>query len=130
MSATKSPYSTKFASGEIDYDFDPANQMRIWKREENATHLAPNTLPYEMGNLPVFFGAMVDNGFNACKTIESLLKMKNVENPEALYKLLKNTEKMVAYLLTTVDKTLEQYTIGTRHKGDKTPDYELAMYDR
>lgn len=128
MPSTNSPYSTKFASGEIDYDFDPNNQMRIWKAEEKDTHTGPNTLPYEMANLPTYYGTMVDNAFQACKTIRALLKTKDVKNPKALYKLLKNTEAIVTYLIKTVDPTLEEYTIGAHHRGDG-PDYELKMYD-
>ena len=130
MPSTNSPYSTKFASGEIDFDRDFNNLMRSWKAEEKETHQGPNTLPYEMANLPTYYGAMVDNAFQACKNIEAILKTKNIKNPESLYKLLKNTEEIVNYLIKTVDPTLEQYTIGTRHRGDKDLDYELKMYDR
>ena len=129
MSAkSSSPYSTKFASGEIDYDLDPTTQMRIWKKEERETHMAPNTLPFEMANLPSYYGAMVDAGFQACKNIEALLKSNEVENKEALHKLMRNTEKIVVYLLKTVDPTLEQYSIGHHHRGDKKKNYEDEIY--
>lgn len=123
-----SPYSTKFASGEIDYDLDPTTQMRIWKKEERETHIAPNTLPYELRDLPTYYGAVVDNAFQACKVIEALLKTKDVKDKEALFKLLKNTEKMVVYLLKTVDPTLEKYTLGKTHMGDKKDNYDDEMY--
>lgn len=126
----QSPYSTRFASGQLDYELDPTTQMRIFKKEERDTHKAPNTLPFEMANLPEYFGNMVDNGFQACKTIQALLKTKDVENKKALLKLMKNTEKMIVYLLKNVDPTLEQYTIGAQHRGDKETDddYEDLMY--
>jgi len=120
----QNPYSTKFVSGEIDHDLDPSTQMRNFKREEKETHTGPNTLPYEMGTLPDYFGAMVDNGIQASKVLENVLKTKDVKNKKELYKLKKNTEKMVVYLLETVDYTLEKYTIGAHHRDDEDEDYD------
>lgn len=120
----ENPYSTKFASGEIDYEFNPDTQMRIFKKEEKETHSAPNTLPYEMGNLPTYFGEMVDNGIQACKTIDKLLETKDVKHKKELYKLKRNTEKMVVYLLKNVDTTLEKFTIGNRHLDDEKEDFD------
>lgn len=119
-----SPYSTKFASGEIDYDHDPRTQMKQFKKEELETHYAPNVLPYELANLPDYFGNMVDNGFQACKVIDSALKTKDLKNKEELLKLKQNTEKMVVYLIKNVDKILEKYTIGARHRDDKDQKFE------
>ena len=124
----QSPYSTKFVSGQIDYDLDPSTQMREWKKEERETHQAPNTLPFEMANLPEYYASVIDNAFQASKTIEAILKTKDVKNKESLYKLMKNTEKIVIYLLQTVDSTLEQYSIGTSHMGDDRKDYEDEIY--
>ena len=127
MADPNSSYSTKFASGEIDHDLNPKTQMRKWKKEEKETHYAPNVLPYEMGSLPDFYGNMVDNGIQACKAIEVALKSKEFKNKKEFLKLQKNTEKMVVYLLQNVDKTLEKYTIGARHRDD--PDQKFEELD-
>jgi hypothetical protein len=119
-----SPYSTKFASGEIDHDYDPATQMRIFKKEEKETHTGPNTLPYEMSNLPTYFGEMVDNGIQACKTIETLLRSPEIKHKKALFNLKRNTEKAVIYLLQNVDTTLEKYTIGMKHADDEDDNFD------
>ena len=108
----ESPYSTKFASGEIDRDHDPRTQMKKFKQEEKETHYAPNILPYELGKLPDYYGDMVDCGIQACKTIETALKVKDFKNKKHLLRLKKNTEKMITYLIKNVDPTLEKYTIG------------------
>lgn len=114
-----SPYSTKFASGEIDYDYDPRTQMKRFKAEEKETHYAPNVLPYEMAELPEYFGNMVTNGIEACKVLEACLKNKDFKHKKQLLQLKKNTEKMVVYLLRHVDSILEKQTIGARHIGDE-----------
>jgi hypothetical protein len=126
--ATKgdTPYSTNFISGDIDRNNDPSQWMKKYKKEERETHTGPNTLPYEMANLPQQFGAMVDNGMQASKTIEDLLKTKNVEHKKALLKLKRNTEKIVMYLIQNVDSVLEKYTIGAKHAID---DIEQADMD-
>jgi len=121
----ESPYSTKFASSEIDHDLDTSAKMRDYKREERETHAGPNTLPFEMAQLPQYFGNMVDNGIQASKTIEALLKTKDIEHKEALLKLKKNTEKMVFYLIQNVDYILEKYTIGAKHASDDLIDKEM-----
>jgi hypothetical protein len=125
--ATKgeSPYSTKFASPDIDHNLDPSAQMKKYKKEERETHAGPNALPYEMQNLPQYFGAMVDNGMQAAKCIEDLLKTKDVKHKEELLKLKKNTEKMVLYLMQNVDYVLEKYTIGAKHAMDDLEDAKL-----
>ncbi len=121
----QNPYSTKFASPEIDHDHDPITQMKNYKREERETHNGPNALPYEMQNLPTYFGSMVDNGMQAAKCIEDLLKTKDVKHKEELLKLKKNTEKMVLYLMQNVDYVLEKYTIGSKHVMDDLEDAKL-----
>ena len=122
MAKGKNPYSTTFTSGNIDFDLDTKAQMKQYKREEKETHSAPNTLPYEIGSLPAYFGEMVQNGIQAAKTLENFLQNKNVENKEELLKLKKNTEKMVLYLLQNVDATLDKFTIGYKHRDDAEVD--------
>lgn len=121
----RQPYSTNFISGEVEHELNPSGQMKKYKREERETYKAPNTLPYEMSNLPQYFGAMVDNGMQAAQCIESLLKTNDVEHKKSLLKLKKNVEKMVMYLLQNVDQTLEKYTIGTKHAADDKKDAEM-----
>lgn len=117
-----SPYSTDFASGDIDYDIDPSTQMKIWKKEELETHYGPNTLPYELSNLPQHFGAMVDNGMRAARIIEDYLKINDSKDFDELMKLKKNTEKIIVYLIKNVDPTLEKLTIGAKHAEDDAKD--------
>ncbi len=125
MAKGKNPYSTTFASGDIKFDLDTTQQMRKYKQEEKETHSAPNTLPYEMGSLPIYFGEMVNNGIQAAKTLEDVLQNKNVEHKEELLKLKKNTEKMVMYLLQNVDSVLDKYTIGFKNRdNDEVEDDE------
>lgn len=119
QSSGNSPYSTKFASGEIDHDHDPSQQMKAWKKEEAETHYAPNILPYELGEVPAYYATMVDSAFQAIKAIDVALKSKEFKNKKKLLDLKRNTEKMVVYLIQNVDSTLEKYTIGARHIGDE-----------
>jgi len=121
----ESPYSTKFASGDINHTLDTEGAFRQYKKEERETHTGPNTLPYEMGNLPQYFGMMVDGGMQAAKLIEDLLKTKDVEHKKSLLKLKRATEKMVLYLLQNVDPVLEKYTIGAKHAVDDVEDEKL-----
>lgn len=118
MAKSDSPYSTGFASGKIDFNLDTAQQMRQYDVEEKETHSAPNTLPYEMGDLPMYFGNMVDNGIQASKTLEVLLKTKDYDNKKDLIKLKTNLDKMVMYLIQNVDPTLDKFTIGSKNKSD------------
>jgi hypothetical protein len=120
-----SPYSTKFASPDIDHDLDTSSMMKKYKKEERETHNGPNALPYEMQNLPTYYGQMVDNGMQAAKTIEDILKTKDVEHKKELLKLKKNTEKMVLYLMQNVDYVLEKYTIGSKHVMDDIEDEKM-----
>jgi hypothetical protein len=77
-----------------------------------------------MGELPGYYGNMVDNGIQACKTLEVALKSKEFKNKKQLLRLKRNTEKMVVYLLQNVDSVLEKYTIGARHIGDEDQEFE------
>ena len=124
MAKGKNPYSTTFTSGSIDFDLDTEAQMRKYKQEERDTHSAPNTLPYEMGNLPAYLGEMVNNGIQAAKNIEDVLQNKNVEHKEDLLKLKNNVEKMVLYLLQNVDNVLDKYTIGYKNREDEDKDVD------
>lgn len=119
-----SQYSTKFASGEIDHGYDPKGQMQKFKREEKDTHYAPNILPYELGNVPQLYAQMIESGMQAAKAIEVALKSKEFHDKDDLARLLKNTEQMIAYLIKTVDPTLEKHTIGARHADDPDAKYE------
>lgn len=118
MAKGDSPYSTGFASSKIDHNLDPLVQMRQYEREEKETHSAPNTLPYEMGELPQYFANIVDNGLQACKVLEDLIKSKNVKHKESLVALKKNTEKAIMYFLKTVDPTLDKFVIGGSMEAD------------
>jgi hypothetical protein len=120
-----SPYSTKFASGEINYDNDPSQQMKQWKKEERDTHKAPNILPYELGEVPQYYANIIDNAMQAIKALDVALKSKEFKNKKQLLELKRNTEKMMVYLLKNVDPTLEVYSIGAKHIGDE-PD---EVYD-
>lgn len=117
MARGSSPYSTGFASGRIDFDLDPKVQMAQYKAEEEAAK-APHTLPYEMGQLPVYFGNMVDNGFEATKVLDTILESDAFENKEDLIKLKSNLEKMVVYLMKNVDPILSKFTIGVNSDID------------
>lgn len=118
-----SPYSTKFASGEIKNDLDTTQMFKQYKKEEKDAE-APNILPYELGDLPMHYGDLIDSGIQACKILETALKMKEVKNKKSLSILKKNTEKMVVYLLKNVDSILEKQTIGVNHEGDEDEKYE------
>lgn len=112
----KSPYSTEIAKSSLDYDMNPMAQMLQYKREdENAK--APLTLPYEMSELPQLLADMVDSGFNAAKIMETVLKSQNFEGDlKKLNKLKLNIEKMVVYLMQTVDPTMISFTIGAKDR--------------
>lgn len=122
MAKGDSPYSTGFASSKIDNNLDPLVQMRQYEREEKETHSAPNTLPYEMGELPQYFANIVDNGLQACKVLEDLIKSKNVKHKKDLVTLKKNTEKAIMYFLKTVDPTLDKFVIGGSMEADDCED--------
>ena len=121
----ESPYSTKFASGDIDHTLDTSSAFRQYKKEERESSKGPNTLPYEMSNLPQYFGMMVDNGMQASICLENLLKTRDVRHKKTLLKLKKDVEKMVIYLLQNVDQVLEKFTIGANHAIDDREQAEL-----
>ena len=118
------PYSTKFASGEIDYTFNPTGLMKQFKKEEKLTHKGPDVLPYELGDLPNHYAQMVENGIQACKILEASLKEPEVKNKKELSKLKKNTEKMLLYLIQNVDPILSHQTIGYNAKEKENEKYE------
>jgi hypothetical protein len=121
MAKGNSPYSTGFASGKIDFDLNPKGQMFQYKTEEEAAK-APHTLPYEMGQLPQYFGEIVDNGFEAAKTLDSLLQTETYKNDPDLRKLKTNLEKILMYLMQNVDPILSKFTIGAKEGIDITED--------
>ena len=118
----KYPYQTGPLDGSINHDLDPAQQMRQFKQEDEDSK-AELILPYEMAQLPYYFAEMVDNGFQAGKTLEALVQSENFKNRKDLVKLKNNVDKMVMYLVETIDPLFSKYTIG--HRGnefeDKTP---------
>ena len=128
----QSPYSTKFVSGEIKRSYDPSTSMKIYKREERETHTGPNVLPYELSTLPDYFGAIVSNAIEAGRTIETVLDSKEYSIPEkeSLLKLKKATEKIIDYLVSNVDPTLEPFTIGNKHAKDDVEDAEFEQKRR
>ncbi len=125
MPVGNSPYMTNFMDGKVDHELDPSTQMKQFKAEERATHKAPNILPYELKELPANFGAMVENGMQAAKTLETFLKTADVKNKKELLQLKKNTEKMVIYLMQTVDYVLEKQTIGASHAANDIEDEKI-----
>lgn len=115
MSASNSPYSTAIASGAIDFDFEnslnPSQQMRKYKTDEKLAD-APNTLPFEFGELPQNLANIVDNAFEASSKLENIIKMEKYQKNGDLIKLKGNLEQIVMYLMKNGDKTLSKYTIG------------------
>jgi hypothetical protein len=109
----QSPYSIGIMSISINHDLDTVEQMAKYKQEEKEAK-APHTLPYEMGELPQYFGNMVENGVQAARTLETILKSENFENRKELEKLKNNLEKMIVYLMSNVDPILAKFTIGVK----------------
>lgn len=107
----KYPYQTGPLDGAVKHDLDPSQQMRQFKAEDEDAK-ADLILPYEMSQLPQYFAEMVDNGFQAGKTLEALISSENFDNRKDLLKLKNNVDKMVMYLVKTVDPLLSKYTIG------------------
>lgn len=112
MPSKTSPYTTNFVQGQIDYDLNPKGQMMRYKTEERDTHIAPNTLPYEFGQLPMYYGDIIANAMEALAKLRQILSNPNIKNKKKLFKLYQNTEKIVTYLVKNVDSTLVEYTIG------------------
>jgi hypothetical protein len=118
MATTNSPYSTTFASGDIQFSqLNPSRQMAKYKQEEKDAR-APNTLPFEFGPLPELYANIVDNAFETYKILTDVLKMEQYEGEKDLEKLALASEKIVKFLMENVDKTLEKYTIGAYHIED------------
>jgi hypothetical protein len=117
MSASNSPYSTAIASGAIDFDFEsslnPSQQMRKYKTDEKLA-LAPNTLPFEFGELPQNLANIVDNAFEASSKLENIIKMEKYQKNGDLIKLKGNLEQIIMYLMKNGDKTLSKYTIDNQ----------------
>jgi hypothetical protein len=111
MASKDSPYSTGFMSSNINFDTDTEQMFRQIKREENETHEAIPTLPYEMTMLPQYCANIVDNAMNASINIENVLKSKNFKNKDDLLKLKNNLDKMIKYLIRNVDPTLDKFAI-------------------
>lgn len=117
MANGKSPYSTAFASGRIDFALKPDQQMRKYKKEEKETHKGDPILPYELGDIPQHYAIMVENAMSVSKKLENALKNENIidslEKQEALQRLKDNTDKIAVFLLQHVDKVLSEFTINT-----------------
>jgi hypothetical protein len=115
MSASNSPYSTAIASGSIDFDFEsplnPSKQMQKYKTDEKLSD-APNTLPFEFGEMPQNLANIVDNAFQASSNLENIIKMEKYQKNGDLIKLKGNLEQIIMYLMKNGDKTLSRYTIG------------------
>lgn len=115
MAASNSPYSTALASGQIEHDFEnalnPSEQMRKYKTEEEFAK-APQTLPYEFGDLPQYLAGVVDNAFQASSNLENILGMEDYKGDKELLKLKLNLEKIVVYLMKNGDKMLRKHTIS------------------
>ena len=107
-----SPYSTAMASNEINYSLDATPQMKQFKREDAAAKHTFDTLPYEMGSLPLYFGEMVDNALGASRLLNGLLESDNVKHKKDLAKLKNNVDKIIHYLISNVDNTLSKFIIG------------------
>lgn len=111
MARGSNPYSIGVA-GRINFELDPSSQLRQFRREDEEAK-APHTLPYEMGELPQYYANIVENAFQAARTIDTLLKSENFENHKELFKLKTNTEKMLVYLMENVDEILSKFVIGS-----------------
>jgi hypothetical protein len=109
----QSPYSIGIQPTAIQKELDTVSQMTKYKQDEKDAK-APHTLPYEMGELPQYFGNMVENGVQAARTLETLLKSENFEHRKELEKLKNNLEKMIVYLMSNVDPILQKFTIGAK----------------
>ena len=108
------PYSTALASSHIDHDGDalqPAEQMRKYKTEEKNAK-APETLPFEFGEIPKYIADMIDSGFNCSRQLDAVLKMEKYADKKELIQFKNNIEKMITYLGKNADKILAKNTIG------------------
>jgi len=118
MASKDSPYSTGFMSSNINFDNDTEQMFKQIKREEDETHEAIPTLPYELTPLPQYFADIVDNAMRASINIENVLKSKNYKHKEDLFKLKSNLDKIIKYLIRNVDPTLDKFAIRSRMDSD------------
>ena len=116
---TDSPYSTKFASGKINFELNNDNYMDIYNKEAKEMSLADSVLPLEFRDLPVHFGEMVANAIQAGNKIDTILKMENIPHREKLEKFNENIGKIVKYLVDNVDPLLDKFTIGAKNDQDE-----------
>jgi len=111
----QSPYSIGILSTNINQDLDTVEQMAKYKQDEMDAK-APHTLPHELKELPQYFGNIVENGIQAAKILETVLKSENFKNRKKLQKLNNNLNKIIFYLLKNVDSTLAMSTIGAKEE--------------
>jgi len=113
-----SPYSTAMVSNDINYSLNPTPQMKQYKREDAATKHTFDTLPYEMGSLPIYFGEMVDNALGASRLLNGLLESDNFKNKKDLARLKNNIDKIIHYLISNVDNTLDKFILGRNEEDN------------
>lgn len=118
MASKDSPYSTGFMSANINFDNDTEQMFKQIKREEDDTHQAIPTLPYELSSLPQYCADVVDNAMRASINIENVLRSKNFKNKDDLLRLKNNLDKMIRYLIKNVDPTLDKFAIRTSMDSD------------
>lgn len=118
MASKDSPYSTGFMSSNINFDTDTEQMFKQIKREEEDTHQAIPTLPYELSLLPQYCADVVDNAMRASINIENVLRSKNFKNKDDLLRLKNNLDKMIRYLIKNVDSTLDKFAIRTSMDSD------------
>lgn len=118
MRSKDSPYATGFLSANINFDFDTIENFKKLKKEEKENHKTQKSLPYEMYDLPVCFGSIVENAIKASKIIEPLLGSNNIKDKKELAKLKENMDKLVMYLIKNVDNILDKQSIGGKMDVD------------
>jgi hypothetical protein len=114
MASKDSPYSTGFLSSNINFSDDTSEMFKQIKKEEDITHDAIPTLPFELSMLPEYFANMVDNAMNASINIDKVLSTKDLKNKKDLTKLKENVDKMIRFLIKNVDPTLDKYAIRSK----------------
>lgn len=119
MASKDSPYSTGFLSSNINFSDDTSEMFKKIKEEEDITHEATPTLPFELSMLPEYFASMVDNGMNASINIDKVLSTKDLKNKNDLLKLKENLDKMIRFLVKNVDPTLDKFAIRSRVDSDE-----------
>jgi hypothetical protein len=114
MASKDSPYSTGFLSSNINFSDDTSQLFKQIKREEDETHQSIPTLPFELSMLPEYFANMVDNAMNASINIDKVVNSKNLKNKDDLLRLKENVDKMIRFLIKTVDPTLDKFAIRSK----------------